>query len=62
MSIETWIVCNCCNGRANVQSHERPHQVRAELKENGWHVSLPGGKDYCPRCWEALKREEGKTR
>lgn len=31
------------------------HQIRLLLKMGGWKVNLPGGKDYCPECWEKMK-------
>jgi len=46
--IELSIRCDGCRivGGAN----RKGHQVREVLKREGWAVSTPGGRDYCPGC------------
>lgn len=39
---------------------DRLHQIRFFCKASGWRVNLPGGKDYCPKCWEEMKNGFGK--
>ena len=29
--------------------------LRSSCKLLGWRVGLPGGKDYCPKCWAEIE-------
>lgn len=58
MSVQTWIHCDNCDSRVGMHPGEEPHQVQRELRVRGWHCALPGGRDLCPRCAEAKRREE----
>lgn len=37
---------------------DRLHVIRKHYKLYGWRVNLPGGKDYCPLCWDRIKNGE----
>lgn len=30
---------------------ETAQERREELKREGWHINLPGGRDLCDECW-----------
>jgi hypothetical protein len=40
-------------------NRDKLHKIRYMYSLCGWRVNLPGGKDYCPECWEKMK-DEGK--
>jgi len=31
---------------------ETADERRRELRHDGWHINLPGGRDVCPDCWK----------
>ena len=64
MSLRQQITCDgpYCMAEYRIDRDEKPHQARNRLRSEGWHVSLPGGTDYCPRCLGALKRERRTRR
>jgi hypothetical protein len=35
---------------------DKLHMIRYMYSLYGWRVNLPGGKDFCPECWEKGKR------
>ncbi len=39
---------------------ERAHMVRSILRGYGWRCGEPGGRDYCPECWEKMQAEKEK--
>jgi len=46
-----------CDGCATWIGEElgRASEVRALARRHGWRTDLPGGKDYCPACWDRMK-------
>ena len=44
------IRCDKCGSRGISTSSTYAHQLRQGLKEDGWKVAQPGGKDFCPKC------------
>jgi len=46
--------CDCC-GETSLNKYDYAHKIRLRLKDQGWKVSQPGGKDYCLECWERIK-------
>ena len=70
MSIQTYLECDapmCCMSTATLPG-EKPHQQRARLRKSGWVLASQrypnrpmkndcGRLDFCPACWERIKRE-----
>lgn len=50
------IRCDKCGSRGISTSSTYAHQLRQGLKEDGWKVAQPGGKDFCPKCKPRRKR------
>jgi len=52
--IHSEIRCDGCgivgSATGQVYSRWRGHVARDELRNRGWRVGEPGGKDYCPIC------------
>ncbi len=60
MSHIHYIFCDglICKEQSNhIYSDVQPSfKTRENLERIDWHVSQPGGKDYCPACW--VKKQE----
>ena len=54
--IVTCVRCNDCGVSITVDCET--HLTRARLKQAGWQVGLPGGKDRCSSCVKVLKFEK----
>lgn len=48
-----YVTCDACGENDTADSADEratATEQRAELREAGWKVGLPGGRDLCPEC------------
>jgi hypothetical protein len=53
MSVERAIICDMC--AFLIAAGKTAAKARADVKEMGGKVSLPGGRDLCPKCLEKVQ-------
>lgn len=49
------VTCDSCGETADAIA-PTANAARADAREAGWRVSLPGGRDLCPACRPTLPR------
>ena len=46
--------CDCSHPMDSFPE-DTARSIRRELRQDGWKVSLPGGRDLCPDCMVCLE-------